>query len=256
MSPPRHTPADEPFFLARSLAATMRDGDVVTPHTHPWGQLIHVTSGVVTVETATGTWVAPPQWAVWAPAGVTHGFRASGVTSLQTVYLRPTLRGLPRDSGVVPVSPLLRELVVRAVHIGMLDRRRPSHHAIVALLREELRVAPAPTVDVRWPAQEALRAVAAHIASQPTARDGHAALARRFGLSLRSLERGFLRETGLSLGRWARQARFQFALQRMGAGASVKAAAADAGYASPSAFVAAFRGAFGTTPGRYFDKRR
>jgi AraC-like DNA-binding protein len=97
-----------------------------------------------------------------------------------------------------------------------------------------------------------LRAVADYVASTPATRAGHATLARRFGLSLRSLERGFAKETGLSLGRWSRQARFQFALRRVGSGAAVKAAAADAGYATPSAFVAAFRTAFGTTPGRYF----
>jgi len=32
----------------------------------------------------------------------------------------------------------------------------------------------------------------------------------------------------------------------------VKAVAEEAGYQTPSAFVAAFRAAFGTTPGRYF----
>jgi AraC-like DNA-binding protein len=36
------------------------------------------------------------------------------------------------------------------------------------------------------------------------------------------------------------------------AGASVKRAAIEAGYRTPSAFVAAFRVSFKTTPGRYF----
>ena len=35
-------------------------------------------------------------------------------------------------------------------------------------------------------------------------------------------------------------------------GAPVKAVAADAGYATPSAFIAAFRKTFGVTPARYF----
>jgi hypothetical protein len=118
MSSARHTPADEPFFLARTLVATMRDGDIVPLHTHPWGQLIYVSAGVLTVETPAGTWVAPPQWAVWASRGAAHGFRASGVAMLCTVYLRAGLRGLPRESGVVPVSPLLREVIARAVQIG------------------------------------------------------------------------------------------------------------------------------------------
>ena len=49
-----------------------------------------------------------------------------------------------------------------------------------------------------------------------------------------------------------RQARFLHALRRLGAGAPVKQAAVEAGYQSPSAFIAAFRAALNTTPGRYF----
>jgi AraC-like DNA-binding protein/quercetin dioxygenase-like cupin family protein len=255
MSRVRHTPADEPYFVARTLVATLRDGDTVPPHTHAWGQLIYVSSGVLTVQTAAGTWVAPPQWAVWAPRDMPHGFRASGAAALRTVYLRPGLRGLPRQGGIVAVSPLLREVIGDAVRIGMLDRRVATHAALVTLLREALRLVPAPAVDLPWPSSDALRAVADHVAAAPATRDHHAALAKRFGVSVRSLERGFARETGLSLGRWARQARFQFALRRMGSGAAVKTAAADAGYATPSAFVAAFRAAFGTTPGQYFGPR-
>ncbi|MDF7777803.1 helix-turn-helix transcriptional regulator, partial [Sphingomonas sp. AOB5] len=72
------------------------------------------------------------------------------------------------------------------------------------------------------------------------------------GMSLRVLERRFLAETGLSLGRWRRQARLLAAMERLAAGDPVKRVAAGAGYATPSAFVAAFRATFGETPGRYF----
>lgn len=252
MSRIRHTPADEPYFLIRTLAAELRDGDAYDPHAHPWGQLIYVASGVVTVRTEHGTWVAPPSWAVWAPRGVAHALQAAGATALRTLYLRPTLRGQPRASGVVAVSPLLRELILRAVALGMLDRRDPMHAALATVLRSELREVAVPSIDLRWPTDAALRPIAAHIANNPSERDGHAALAQRFGMSVRTLERGFVRATGLSLGHWARQARLQFALRRLGAGAAVKVAATDAGYTTPSAFVAAFKGVFGTTPGRYF----
>ena len=56
----------------------------------------------------------------------------------------------------------------------------------------------------------------------------------------------------MSLGRWRRQGALLASLERLGAGASVKQAAAIAGYATPSAFIAAFRAQFGTTPARYF----
>jgi AraC-like DNA-binding protein len=83
-----------------------------------------------------------------------------------------------------------------------------------------------------------------------------ALIARRFGLGIRTVQRGFIEETGLSLGRCRRHARLMHALRRLGAGASVKSVALESGDRTPSAFVAAFRASLNTTPGRYFDDGR
>ena len=78
-------------------------------------------------------------------------------------------------------------------------------------------------------------------------------LARGVGVSARTLERQFIAETGLTIGRWRRHARLLGALRRLGAGESVKRVASACGYSEPSAFVAAFKSVFGRTPGRYFE---
>jgi AraC-like DNA-binding protein len=52
--------------------------------------------------------------------------------------------------------------------------------------------------------------------------------------------------------RWRTQLRIAAALRELGKGASVTRVAHDVGYASTSAFVAAFRRTTGTTPGAYF----
>ena len=74
-------------------------------------------------------------------------------------------------------------------------------------------------------------------------------------MGVRSLERRFRDETGLTPGAWRRQRRLLAAMERLAAGEPVKAVADSAGYASSSAFVAAFRETFGTTPGRYSTRR-
>lgn len=252
MSRKRHTPADEPFFLMRSLAADFADGDVIAPHRHAWGQLIYAATGVVTVWTTQGMWVVPPHWAIWAPPEVEHGLRFTGRASLRTLYLRPDLAGIAPRSAVVVVSPLLRELIVRAVREGMLDSRDRLHQALVDLILHECAPSSAPPLDLPLPHSAPLRRVADHLAHHVPDRVSHAGLARQFGIGVRTLERGFVEETGLSLGRWRRHARFMEALRQLGSGASVERAALEAGYRAPSAFVAAFRASFRTTPGRYF----
>jgi AraC-like DNA-binding protein len=256
MSRKRLAPDDEPYLIVRTLAAEFGDRQALPPHAHPWGQLIYAVAGVLSVWTEQGSWVAPPHWAVWAPAGISHAMRFTGGASLRTLYLRPGLGNLSPDSAVIAVSPLLRELILRTVEIGMLDQREPADVAIADLILHELRTCPVPALDLPRPKDSLLRRVAAHLEQTPADRSGHAALARRFGVGARTLERGFATETGLSLGNWRRQARFLCALRLLGAGEPVKRAAIEAGYQTPSAFIAAFRAAFGTTPGRYFDLGR
>jgi AraC-like DNA-binding protein len=252
MSNKRRSPADEPFFTIRTASGTYPDGAQLPPHSHSWGQLIFATTGVISVWTAQGSWVAPPNWGVWAPAGIAHAMRFTGATSLRTLYMRPELQGLPTTSTVIVVSALLRELVIRAVGLGMLDRRRAFDRAATELIVAELRRHPAASLDLPMPARPELSRVADHIIASPGAVESHRQLARRFNLSVRTLERTFLDETGMTLGRWRRQARFLHAIRQLGSGAAVKVAAAEAGYASTSAFIAAFRAEFATTPAQYF----
>jgi AraC-like DNA-binding protein len=256
MSRKRHTAADEPNFLVRTLAADFADGAVIAPHAHSWDQLIYAATGVVTVGTEHGTWVVPPRWAIWAPSGVEHGLLFTGAASLRTLYLRPDITCLAPRSTVITVSPLLRELILRAVGEGMLDERDQTHVAIVHLIVHECSPTATPPLDLPLPHTTRLRSIAEHLAKCSSDRASHATLARRFGVGVRTLERGFVAETGLSLGQWRRQARFMEALRQLGAGASVKRAAIEAGYRTPSAFVAAFSSSFKTTPGHYFTQGR
>ena len=249
----RHTVADEPCFLVRTASYNFSHGQALAPHSHPWGQLIYAARGVLSVWTDEGSWVVPPQWAIWAPRGVTHAMRFSGAAALRTLYLRPGLGAQPARSTVVAVSPLLRELVLRAVSMGMLDERQRTSVALADSILDELVALSVPSLELPQPRSALLRRVADSVASEPCARENHVGLARAFGVSVRTLERGFLRETGMSLGRWRRHARLVDALRRLGAGASVKEVAAEAGYCSPSAFVAAFKATFDTTPGSYFS---
>ena len=78
-------------------------------------------------------------------------------------------------------------------------------------------------------------------------------VARRAGAGKRTLERLFLRETGMSLGSFREQVRLMRSLELLAAGGSVTEVALSVGYASPSAFIARFRQVLGTTPGRYYE---
>jgi AraC-like DNA-binding protein len=245
--------ADEPFFLVRTLASNHPGGDAIHAHAHDWHQLIYASAGMLTVWTARGSWIVPPLWAVWVPAGIEHSIRFAGESALRTLYLRPDwAEGLPADCRAVTITPLLRELILEATRIGMLDRREPVEAALATLILDALAGSRPPPFDLPQPSSAKLRLAAERIA----AGDGGAtaSLARSVGMGRRTFERRFLAETGMSPALWRRHALLLGTVERLAAGAPVKVVAAAAGYASPSAFVAAFRKRFGVTPSRYFER--
>jgi AraC-like DNA-binding protein len=252
MSRKRRTVADEPFLLVRTSTSDQHGS--IAAHTHDWHQLIYVRSGLITVRTAFGSWIAPPTWSVWVPAGVEHAIRFVGNSALRTCYLRPAFgSSLPDVCRALVVSPLLRELIVRATDVGMLDERDPVEAALARLIANELTVASAspsmPPYTLPEPTGPATSAAARLIVDGAA---GTARLARAVGVSPRTLERRFQTETGMTLGRWRQHRLLICGLEHIAAGGSVADAAVASGYASPSAYIAAFRKAFASTPGRYF----
>src|SRR5258706_12479297 len=75
----------------QALAAEYAPGDVIPPHQHPFAQLLFASTGVMTVTTEHGSWVVPPERAVWVPARIGHSIRMTGRVSMRTVYLSAAL---------------------------------------------------------------------------------------------------------------------------------------------------------------------
>jgi AraC-like DNA-binding protein len=254
MSRKRRTPADEPHIVARSSLADPGRGALIAEHVHDWCQLIHVSAGLMTVWTAEGAWVAPPGMAVWAPAGITHSIRFVDASAFRTLYLRPDVcAGLPERCRAVSVSPLLRELILRTTRAGMLDLRDETEKALFTLILAEFRGSETPAFNLRRPTAPRLRRAADLIAEGAPQAQSITTLARAVGMGTRAFERRFVAETGLAPGRWRQRRALLAGLERIAAGAPIKSVADTAGYASPSAFIAAFRKTFGVTPGRYFS---
>ena len=224
-----------------------------------WGHLLFASRGMLTVHTGAGLWVVPAHQAIWIPTGVRHDVEIAGGVAMRALYLSDSLgrllRGrLPGSCRVVEVSPLLREILRRAMRLRTLDRRVAAERHLLDVLLDELTILPLVPLDLPMPRDPRAARAAALIRADLAARRSLPEIARAAAASPRTLERRFRLETGLSFGVWRQRARLLRALQRLAEGNTVTATARAAGYESPSAFVAAFRRALGTTPGRYFKR--
>ncbi|MGQ7933683.1 AraC family transcriptional regulator [Paraburkholderia sp. D1E] len=238
-----HTEYSEPGLL-----------DATPAHTHSRGQLVLVSRGLHAIEVPEGSWLVPPRHAVWIPPGTLHRFsgrfaeRGQSVSSALLYVAADASPRLPRECRVIEVSPLLRELVAKAVEIPLHYDEQGRDGRVMGLIVDEICGAPVIPLRLPMPRDPRLLRVCHALLDNPGNEDNLGDWARFGSIGLRTLTRLFRDETGMTFSMWRQQVRLTEALARLAAGASVTAVALDLGYESPSAFSAMFRRVMGQTP--------
>ena len=235
-------------------------GEAIGPHFHDQAQLVYPARGLLGVTTGRGTWMAPPNRAVWIPAGAEHQHRAYGTTDFRGLLFPARLtRGLtsglargPRTRpAVVAVSGLLRELILTLTGSGAAAGPGAARRRLERVTLDQLLESSEQPLHLPEPGDDRLRAVAALLREDPGTPATLAELGRRAGASARTLSRLFDQELGMSFHRWRTQLRVHQALVLLAEGTSVTDTAIVCGWSNPSSFIEAFARAVGQTPGRY-----
>jgi AraC-like DNA-binding protein len=215
-------------------------------------QLVYATEGVMRVDTSSASWVVPPDRAVWIPAGFEHSIQMTGTVRMQTIYLRPGLMdGLHWSCAVIHVTPLLRELVLEVLRKGMLVDTIPEDQRLAAVLVDQVLQTHEVPAQIRLPTDKRALAVAIRAQSVLARALPLETLVCECGASVRTIERLFLQETGLTFGQWLQRVRALHAIGMLADGCSVAEAGLAVGYDSTSAFIAMFKLVLGKTPGSY-----
>ncbi len=254
-----HTDRVTDAFLAsvpRPVVAVAGDyppGHWITPHSHARAQLVYASAGVMMVTAGPGIWLVPPQRALWVPARLEHEIRMRGAVKMRTLYIdTEAVPGLPEACGVVVVSALLRELILLATTLPDDYALNGPDGRLMAVLLDQLKALPTVPLHLPQPRDRRLLRITESLQADPGDARSLEAWAAVAGASARTLARLFLRETGMSFRAWRHQARLLQALVWLAERKAVTSVALDLGYDSPSAFIAAFKRAFGVTPARYF----
>jgi len=251
---------DESRAVAESFAiaedhASMRS----RPHAHVRHQLLYASEGVLTLLTDEGSWLLPSERAAFLPAGTVHRVRADGAVSLRTLYLSPKLEGVPRGFSVFVLPPLGRELVSFAMRYeahAPLDACGTDTFSLVARLAGAWAERPCPFDLPSGSSPEVRRAtqvLRADVSAELSAID----VARAAGLSVRSLHRRLVGETGLSFRDYLVRSRVLAAMAALAEPRSrVTDVAPRVGFESMGAFARAFRKIAGESPSAYRERVR
>ena len=244
------------FKPARPVAVFALDfeqGASTGRHAHPFGQLVHAAAGVMRVLTARGAWVVPPGRAVWVPPRMPHEVQMVTSVAMKTVYVTgEALPHAPQESCVVEVSPLLRELILRALSLPRPYPLGGPEERLFRVLLDQASFHDVVPVHLPRPRGAPLREIARRLERDPSDPRTLPQWADLVGCSARTLARAFRAETGLSFGAFRGQLRLLRGLELLALRQPVTEVALALGYESTSAFIHRFRSHFGTTPARWF----
>ncbi|WP_433710087.1 AraC family transcriptional regulator [Nocardia sp. CA-084685] len=231
-------------------AGVMSAGYWFDTHEHPQHQIAWAARGVIAVEIGDGYWVLPPTRALWIPGGTRHRTGTTQGATMRGIYVAPDRCPVSLTTPtMLRVSPLLRELFDHLTGLDTALARRERAEAVVFDLLEPVDVIP---VGARRPIDARAVRVADVLTRNPADSRTLNELATDAATSPRTLARLFLAETGITFGQWRTQIRLAASLPLLAEGLPIARVAGRVGYATPSAYVAAFRRTVGISPGRYF----
>jgi AraC-like DNA-binding protein len=239
----------DPSVPIRVYARRLGQRDGIGWHSHFRAQLILTEGPVLRVETREGTWIVPPQQAVFVPPGLAHRIGSTGHSLMLSLYLHPDLeKFLPPYCRVFETSRLLRELLHRALE---LERDAVRLERLRAVILDEIGALREAPLHLPLPKDARIRRITDALIATPSDNRSLSDWSRIAGASERTLARNFREDTGLTFGAWRQRLRLMKAIDWLSEGQAINRIAFELGYESPSAFIAMFRRQTGQSPRRF-----
>ena len=236
------------------LAKNHPPGTRLPKHQHRTGQLVFAVSGIMLIETEQGRWTIPPQRALWLPPQQPHAIQMISYTKMRTVYFQPTLIeqctefSQQHEVHAIVTSPLIKELVLG---LFVAQHCHDMRDLMARLLLHALRETEYLPTYLPMPTDKKLHDALTLLMESNEWQLPMDELASRAALSTRTFTRRFSAEVGLSFRSWRQRARIIASLDLLASNHSTKFIAHRMGFASPAAYVAAFRDLMNCTPSSF-----
>jgi len=225
----------------------------IEPHTHTKHQLIYAVRGVMVVQAEAGRWVVPPTRGIWMAAGMIHEIDCIGEVHMRSLLVAPEAAPKMLDkTQAVGISPLLRELIRAAMEVQQPYAADTRDGLVMRLILDELRALPVLPLHLHMPSDPRLLRICELLQQQLDDTSTMTDWAQRLAIDVKTIQRLFLKQTGMTFGQWRQQARLLRALELLATGQKVIDVALALGYENPSAFGAMFRKQFDQTPSQFF----
>lgn len=227
-------------------------GTHIESHRHRWWQFLFARKGLMQVQTGETALTLPPDYGMWLPPGCEHSLWVGEDVELESLYIEQTAIAMAdRRLRVVKVDDFVRAFIHHAcTQLPVCYDQQGAEGRKVGVLLDSLQALPDAPFNLPFPTAPRLLEVCLAIQKAPQLPHTLAQSASAAHMSPRTFSRHFLRATGLPYHTWRQRMRLLGTLALLRSGLSVTEVALAIGYATPSAFIYAFRQLFGTSPSR------
>ena len=252
-SPSRVYPA-----LPRPIVSTsgeFRAMTQVVKHSHPWSQLSYCCRGVMHIETSTGTFVLPPEQALWLPAKMEHLHFYKNSVSNRSLYIDPVwCEELGSSVRTFTVDALLKSLLLEVASWPENYQETAQTSRLVQVLIDRLAIAPTNELFMPTINDNRLIPIIEALNYDPANKLTIEQWAMKVGASSRTLNRLFNKNYGMGFSRWKQKLKILKSLDMLNAGDKLTDIAFELGYESTSSFITAFKKQLDCSPKKYLTK--
>jgi len=253
-------PSDMAFTLDPNRPVLTHGRDMqqkasITPHSHPRGQLLWAEKGILRVTGEHAVWVVPSTHAMWIPSGIYHQVSSETATQIRNIYIDPSysVREAEQNIVMLTMSPLMQEVILRLTEYDSISPdERTKRLGLVAI--DELNILESFNMCMHSGYDPRLQRLISHMVQHPNQTLSLPMLSHLAGASVRTIERLFKSETGMTFRQWRSRFRLMNSLNQLTQGEGSTFVAHTLGYKSVSSFIVAFKTQFGCTPQQYVDK--
>jgi AraC-like DNA-binding protein len=230
----------------------MVNNEMCISHSHPRGQLIYATRGVMNVVVGNHIWVVNPLQGLWLPSGVEHQVTFQKDVNYYSVFIDPSaMKGLPINSFSFDISMFLKQLIFKVISFGTDGNLTPSQARIIDVFLDELALIQPSETFLPTTNHERLQKVVDLLLNDVASKNTIDYYAEISFMSTRTLSRLFIKELGMNFSDWRTRLKLLEAIKRLGEKQSIKEIAFNLGYETTSAFIYMFKKHLGKTPSNY-----
>lgn len=230
----------------------MVTNEMCISHSHPRGQLIYATRGVMNVVVGNHIWVVNPLQGLWLPGGVEHQVTFQKDVNYYSVFIDPSvMEGLPKMSFSFDIPMFLKQLVFKIISFGTSGNLTESQLRVIGVFLDELALIEPSATFLPTTNNERLQKVVELLMNDVASKHTIDHYAEISFMSSRTLSRLFIKELGMNFSDWRTRLKLLEAIKRLGEKQSIKEIALDLGYETASAFIFMFKKHLGKTPSNY-----